>query len=245
MHYLLSSVIVSALTLVTLQVEADDKTVHIDQAMVQAAGGFPFKITKPGNYRLNGNLHVPANANGIVIDADGVALNLAGFQLECAGGQNTGIFSDHTTTTYNNITVANGNVAGCWTGVDLSGTGNSTVEGLTVSGYGVLGIEVNAGAIRKSIVTGGSDPHSIGLGLSSGIVDSNFVAGGDYVGIAVYGSAFALLVGNVVNANYLAISTEPYQSVLAGSNTLRNGGTAYPLGTVVSQKNNLCNFTAC
>jgi hypothetical protein len=126
----------------------------------------------------------------------------------------------------------------------LSGTGNATVEGLTVSEYGVVGVEVNAGAIRKSIVTGGSDPHSIGVALSSGIVESNFVAGA-YVGIAVYGSAFALVVGNVVNANYLAISTEPYQSVLAGSNTLRNGGTAYPLGTVVSQKNNLCNFTAC
>jgi hypothetical protein len=244
MNHLLSSVIVSALTMVTLQSMAEDKTVLIDQAAVQAAGGFPYTITKPGNYRLNGNLHVPATANGIVVDANGVVLNLGGFQLECAGGQNTGIFSDHSTTSYNNITVANGNVAGCWTGVDLSGTGNATVEGLTVSGYGVLGIEVNAGAIRKSSVTGGSDPHSIGLALSSGIIDSNFVLG-DYVGIAVYGSAFALVAGNVVNANYLAISTEPYQHVLAGSNTLRNDGTAYPLGTVVSQNNNLCNLTAC
>jgi hypothetical protein len=162
--------------------------------------------TKPGNYRQNGNLHVPANANGIVIDADNVVLNLGGFQLECAGGQNTGIFSDHSTMSYNNITVANENVPGCWTGVDLSGTCNATVEGLTVSGYGVVGIEVNAGAIRKSSVTGGSDPHSIGLGLSSGIVDSNFVAGGDYVGVEVYGSAIALVVGNVVIANYLAIA---------------------------------------
>jgi hypothetical protein len=45
MHYLLSSVIVSALTLFTLQAKADDKTVLIDQAVVQAAGGFPYTIT--------------------------------------------------------------------------------------------------------------------------------------------------------------------------------------------------------
>ncbi len=244
MNNLLSTVTISALTLVALQATADDKTVLIDQAMIQAAGGFPYKITKPGNYRLTGNLHVPASANGIVIDASDVALNLGGFQIECAGGQNTGIFSDSSSTSYSNLTIANGNVAGCWTGVDLSNMGNATVEGLTVSRYGVVGIEVNAGAIRKSSVTGGSDPHSIGLGLSSGIVESNFVTN-DYVGISVYGSAIALVVGNVVVASYLAVSTEPYQAVLAGSNTLRNGGTAYPLGTVISQHNNLCNLTAC
>jgi hypothetical protein len=188
-------------------------------------------------------LHVPASANGIVIDATDVVLNLGGFQLECAGGQNTGIFSDQNTT-YTNITVANGNVTGCWSGVDFSSTGNATVEGLTVSGYGIVGISVNNGVMRKNIVTGGSDPNCFGLLLSSGIVDSNF-EGNDYIGIGVYRSSIALIVGNVVIANYLAISAPNNGSVSAGSNTLRNSGTGNPLSTAVSQHNNLCNFTAC
>jgi hypothetical protein len=244
MNYLLVSVIVSVLALVTLQAKAEDKTVLIDQAAVQAAGGFPYTITKPGNYRLNSNLHVPATANGIVIDAIGVFLNLGGFQLECAGGQNTGILSDQATTTYSNITVANGNVTGCWSGVDLSNTSNATVEGLTVSAYGIVGISIDSGVIRKNSVTGGSDPHCFGLLLSSGIVDSNF-EGNDYIGIGVYRSSIALIVGNVVIANYLAISAPNNGSVSAGSNTLRNSGTGNPLSTAVSQHNNLCNFTAC
>jgi hypothetical protein len=39
---------------------ADDGVVPIDQAVVAASGGFPYKITVPGSYRLSGNLVVKA-----------------------------------------------------------------------------------------------------------------------------------------------------------------------------------------
>ena len=38
---------------VTVQAQAGD-VVLIDQGVVKAAGGFPFKITGPGSYRLTG-----------------------------------------------------------------------------------------------------------------------------------------------------------------------------------------------
>jgi hypothetical protein len=148
--------------LVTLQVSADDKMVLVDQAAVQAAGGFPYRITKPGSYRLSGNLRVPAAANGIVIDASNFSLDLDGFEIICAGGQNAGIWSDFSTVLYSNISVKNGNVMGCWSGIDLSETNYATAETLTVSNYGVVGIRLNFGAIRKNTVSGGSDPGSRG-----------------------------------------------------------------------------------
>jgi hypothetical protein len=39
---------------------AVDGQVLIDQAAVMAAGGFPYKITSLGSYKLSGNISVPA-----------------------------------------------------------------------------------------------------------------------------------------------------------------------------------------
>jgi hypothetical protein len=51
---------------VALQAQAGD-VISIDQGVVKAAGGFPFKITSPGSYRLTGHLTVPATSNGLVV----------------------------------------------------------------------------------------------------------------------------------------------------------------------------------
>jgi hypothetical protein len=39
---------------------AVDGVVLINQSTVMAAGGFPYKITQPGSYKLSGNLAVTA-----------------------------------------------------------------------------------------------------------------------------------------------------------------------------------------
>src|ERR1700736_4647436 len=62
----------------------------ISQGSVMNAGGFPFKIAKPGSYRLASNLAVPANVDAIDISADNVNLDLNGFTIAgpvtCTGG---------------------------------------------------------------------------------------------------------------------------------------------------------------
>ena len=58
-----------------------DETVLINQASVVAAGGFPFTITQPGSYKLIGNLVVPANTSGILIQSNDVTLDLNGFSI--------------------------------------------------------------------------------------------------------------------------------------------------------------------
>jgi hypothetical protein len=69
---------------------AVDGVVLINDSSVMAAGGYPYKITKPGSYRLSGNLTVPSGVNGIQILVSNVTLDLNGFTISgavtnCAG----------------------------------------------------------------------------------------------------------------------------------------------------------------
>jgi hypothetical protein len=50
-----------------------DETVLITQSTVLDARGFPLKTTASGSYKLAGNLVVPANASGVLIQAKGVS----------------------------------------------------------------------------------------------------------------------------------------------------------------------------
>jgi len=51
---------------------AVDGTVLINQATVLAAGGFPYRITQSGSYRLSGNLLADPNKQAIEIAANQV-----------------------------------------------------------------------------------------------------------------------------------------------------------------------------
>ena len=66
----------------------------IDQTVVRLNGGFPYKITQPGSYKLIGNLTVPRNTDGIVVTANHVTLNLNGFSIlgpvVCTANDTTG-----------------------------------------------------------------------------------------------------------------------------------------------------------
>ena len=83
------------LTIVTLLIAipacvfAIDGQVLINQAAVNAAGGFPYKITQPGSYKLSGNLVMNTSAQpnfpgmdvAILIGANNVNLDLNGFSI--------------------------------------------------------------------------------------------------------------------------------------------------------------------
>lgn len=53
-----------------------DGRIEINQASVEAAGGFPFTITEPGSYVLTGPLTVPAETSGLVIATSNVTIDL-------------------------------------------------------------------------------------------------------------------------------------------------------------------------
>jgi len=72
---------------------AIDGQVLINQSTVMASGGFPYRITQPGSYKLSGNLtlNTSQNANytgpggpadvAILIDANNISLDLNGFSI--------------------------------------------------------------------------------------------------------------------------------------------------------------------
>ncbi len=130
-----SMCIVIAAVLTPACVYAVDGQVLINQATVISAGGFPYKITLPGSYKLSGNLVVGGNMHGIDIQADNVTLDLNGFSItgpvSCTGAvscqgnvcqgpvctpfsQVAGVHSGN-----RNITVKNGSIRGFGFGIDL------------------------------------------------------------------------------------------------------------------------------
>jgi hypothetical protein len=115
---------------------------------------FPIIISAPGSYRLNSNLDVtatgqanPENLDAIQITAEGVTLDLAGFQIKgptvCTGapwvtscaplGTGRGIFSSA------NVTIMNGAVTGMGNnGIEVGST--SSVKNLNARSNGNYGI---------------------------------------------------------------------------------------------------------
>ena len=66
----------------TLTVQAADGVIEINQASVEAAGGFPFEITQAGSYRLTGNLEVDdVDTTAIWVRAYYVTVDLNGFSI--------------------------------------------------------------------------------------------------------------------------------------------------------------------
>src|SRR5882762_2046403 len=93
---------------------AVDGVVLINDATAKATGGYPFRITQSGSYRLSGNLAPQLNQAAIQITANNVLLDLNGFNVQCLidetlfsfgcitdGGRGAGV---------HNVTIRNGTV---------------------------------------------------------------------------------------------------------------------------------------
>jgi hypothetical protein len=138
---------------------AIDGTVLINQSTVMAAGGFPFKITQPGSYKLSGNLIVPALLGGIDISVPNVTLDLNGFSVigpilcdghgsNCQGiaGSATGIHASP------GATIRNGHVQGFITGIVNNG---GVVEDIHASNNFDSIVATNA-LVRRNFITNNS-----------------------------------------------------------------------------------------
>jgi hypothetical protein len=81
--------LVAGLVVLPAVLLAVDGQVLINQAAVTAAGGFPYKITQPGSYKLSGNLVMNTFPGGnysgmdvaILINSSNVTLDLNGFSI--------------------------------------------------------------------------------------------------------------------------------------------------------------------
>src|SRR6266404_299820 len=131
--------VILAMALVPFCAFGVDGMVLINQSTVMAAGGFPYRITQPGSYRLSGNLTVPdVNATAIQVMADNVTIDLNGFSIigpvvctgfpvqTCSPNPTFLRASGVDGGSYSNITVVNGTVRGMgFYGILLQGQGGS------------------------------------------------------------------------------------------------------------------------
>ena len=237
---------------------AVDGVIEINQAKVEAGGGFPFVINQPGSYRLTGNLTVDQNTSAIQITADNVTVDLNGFAIigptVCSGTPVTcipditpgqtgggGVVANPANT---NITVLNGTVRGMGAlGVGVGG--HSRVEGV----HAISNRSGGIGTSFSSVVTGNvaNSNGGAGIGVNSGCtVTSNTVNNNGGVGIsAVAGST---VIGNTargnvaVGLNFIGIGgASGYATNVLGAN---NGGGAQVSGGV-QMGPNICGAALC
>jgi len=199
---------------------AGDETVLINHHTVMAAGGFPYKITQPGHYKLSENLTVPANTDGIDILVSHVSLDLNGFSVTgpivCDQGANCtpGTSADThgiLARGVRNITISNGHIQGFRRGLFAV---DSVIEGVHASDNLQIGILAVRSLLKRNVAANnGSGIVTEGCIVTENVADGNAGAG------------FALSFGGVFSNNVLFSS--PGSSLLIGSD-------------VVSQHNNSC-----
>lgn len=134
----------------------------------------PVTLEESGSYYLTGNLVMSGEGNGIVLEADNIAIDLNGFSLigDPLASDGSGIWHDGASGTISDITIRNGTIRDWATdGVDLGSNSDQTlVEDLHVSDCGGSGIRLhNISTVRDSTVEscGGS---GIFVNLSSTVI---------------------------------------------------------------------------
>lgn len=137
----------------------------------------PYTITAPGRYCLATNLVAGVGVNGITIAADGVTLDLNGFELR-------GTFDSQTAISVSgsryNLTIRDGSIRGWDAGGIQAGTArNALVENLHVAQNAEHGITLGSNAIVRACVAEGNTVGAVGIAVGPGSVVQDSVARGN------------------------------------------------------------------
>jgi hypothetical protein len=99
----------------------------------------PYPITQSGFYYVSGNLSCPGAQNGIIVSADDVTIDLAGFTLTGNGGESYGVWIGG----QQNVEVRNGTVRGFYFGIGSNFPStriiNIRAESNINTGFGIYG----------------------------------------------------------------------------------------------------------
>jgi hypothetical protein len=206
----------------------------------------PFEIDKcqtisdPGSYKLVNNLITNLTTTGdcLVINANSVTIDLAGFTISGVGRFPSGTRAIAAGNDTRGITVRNGSISGFASGVDLRGDG-SIVEGLRVFG-GFIGAQLGIGA--KGIVKGntvegfGGPVNARGIGISAtGIVTGNYV--GSQIGMEI--GQGSTVIGNTVSAGPLPVADVSCPSNVTNNTFVNTAG----FGSNLTLRGDGCNNT--
>jgi hypothetical protein len=175
---------------------AIDGQILINQSTVMASGGFPYRITQPGSYKLSGNLTAPLGVSAIKFDASNVTLDLNGFNIGCSFDQ-TAAFSQGCLTDASigqrALAIKNGSISVSATapslsftqfvtGISLLTSTASTVENMRLNGTGtnfsISGVAAGKYFIlRNNIFSGIASPSITCPSVVEGNVNATLGAG--------------------------------------------------------------------
>lgn len=166
------------------QSASQDGIYQIDQKRIQMSGGFPYRITRPGHYRLTGSLAVTDPAkSGIQIEAEFVTIDLNGYTIQGTQGPGLCIQAEL-----------------CGSGIlDLTGHDGLVVMNGAVRGFWNAGIESPGSKLRiEKVIVAGNGGNGIGVGRGSTVSGCTVTDNGWY-GIWAYDRS--IVTGNVVSEN--------------------------------------------
>jgi hypothetical protein len=219
---------------------AVDGEILIDQAKVNAGGitpgdapGFPATLSRPGRYKLTGNLAVPADLAGIVVTQHNVTIDLNGFTISSnpPGEAVRGVSAVN----MSGLRVMNGTI----TGFGEYGIYNpADVEDMRiVSNSNGIRADVDV-RIRNSTIANGD----IGIEcISRCLIEQNIISGNTMDGVDAY--AGGLVLGNAVvsNGGYGLLSVTASTTGYGNSLLFRNNpGGAQVNGSTVQLHPNTC-----
>ncbi len=202
--------------------------------------GYPVTIASLGSYRLTSNLVVPdVDTRGILVRADDVAIDLAGFAIvradcvpaatACAitNGSGIGIFAEAgMSVRYRGTTVRNGTIVGMGSfALFLGDRANVANLALRRNSFGVI---VGRGSrVQRCVV---EDSGGIAAGPGS-LLTENVVSGANGAGLFVF--AGSVISRNSVSQNgSQGISQASGGSVYFGNTSYQNSGSGLGGGSV-------------
>jgi hypothetical protein len=243
-----AAAIVTCGMLIAVPAWAVDGEILIDQAAVNAGSitpgdtaGFPATLSRPGRYKLNGNLVVPTFQIGIYVTASDVTVDLDGYTIRSAspGTSGTGVFGQPASA--NRLRVMNGTI----TGFGDFGVSNRQSFGAEAAIIENLRVVENKGGIfigPHAQIRDSTIANSQGGNLScahSCLIEGNVITGSAAgAGISITGGT---ILGNVIVGNKFGVvadvTTTGYgNNILVGNNS----GGAQVTGPAVQLHPNAC-----
>ena len=196
----------SSVVLFTAPAAAVDGEVLITQAKALAGGvtvgdapGFPVSISASGSYRLASRLQVPANKDGIDVNAVEVTIDLNGFRIDGGKVAGKGIVGRQRSLTVRNGSIRAFTVDGIHTlgalmivqdmrifengrhGVNDNGTGYGRIISSTIFGNGSLGIECWVSCHVEGNMISGNAEGGVNMNVKAGSNGSGTVLGNTIV----------------------------------------------------------------
>jgi hypothetical protein len=234
--------------LLLLPAAAADAQVTIDQEKAMRgrvtpgdAPGLPVTISRPGSYKLTGNLVYGVDEHGpglIEVTASDVIIDLNGFVL--FGIYSGGFLSGAVRSVGQRTVMMNGTLSGV--GIHFLGAGNRVERVIVDGGAGGSLVDVGPNSRVTNSIIHGADGWGLTVGPGS-VVVGNIIADHDFVGLEA-GAGTVILQNSFPDNSFRDVSPAD-STVAAGHNVIQWNEGGQFIGGALKLAPNLCGGIPC